>query len=57
MSIDKQRVDEVSAGQRTETPRESPDSLPIQLLNRIKAFGDGWAALYVEQRVSARTGE
>ncbi|WP_185903288.1 hypothetical protein [Halonotius terrestris] len=57
MSVDKRRVDDVSAGQRTETARESPASLPIRLLNRIKAHGDRWAARYIEQRVSARTGE
>ena len=57
MSVDKRRVDKASAGQRAEPARESPASLPVRLLNRIKAYGDRWAALYVEQRVAARTGD
>ncbi|WP_185911753.1 hypothetical protein [Halonotius roseus] len=55
MSVDKRRVDKAGAGQRAEPAREPPASLPMRLLNRIKAYGDRWAALYVEQRVAART--
>jgi hypothetical protein len=56
MSVDKRRVDGVK-GRREEPPRRSPASLPARLVGRLKAYTDRWAELYIEQRVTALTGD